>query len=213
MLVIKGNALWTKVFEPDTRFVPEGEYSIQVVVPETEAAEVCEQLENMAQAKLAEVVKEQPKLKSVLSTRNPFENDTDEAGNPTGNILFKTKMKARVKSRDGRVYEQKPAVVDAKRTPMDGSQLVGNGSLVKVAVEPVPYMMQSTKQVGVTLRLKAVQIINLVEYGNTASSIFDEEDGFVASAVRKDDNSDVFQDEVVDDAEGDFWGTGHRWLK
>ena len=67
MLVIKGNALWTKVFEPDTRFVPEGEYSIQVVVPETEAAEVCEQLENMAQAKLAEVVKEQPKLKNVLS--------------------------------------------------------------------------------------------------------------------------------------------------
>lgn len=204
MLVIKGNALWAKVFEPDTRYVPEGEYSIQVSVPETQAAEVCEQLENMAQAKLSEVVKEQPKLKAVLSTRTPFELDTDEAGNPTGNILFKTKMKARVKSRDGRVYEQKPAVVDAKRTPMDGSQLIGNGSLVKVAVEPVPYMMQSTKQVGVTLRLKAVQIINLVEYGKTATSIFEEEDGFVASAVRKDNNSDVFQDEVIDDAEGDF---------
>jgi hypothetical protein len=204
MLVIKGNALWAKVFEPDTRYVPEGEYSIQVVVPETEAAEVCEQLENMAQAKLAEVVKEQPKLKNVLSTRTPFEDETDETGNPTGNVLFKTKMKARIKSRDGRVYEQKPAVVDAKRTPLDGSQLIGNGSLVKVAVEPVPYMMQSTKQVGVTLRLKAVQIINLVEYGNTTSSIFDEEDGFVTSAIRKDDNSDVFQDELVDDAEGDF---------
>jgi len=204
MLVIKGNALWAKVFEPDTRYVPEGEYSIQVVVPETEAAEVCEQLENMAQAKLAEVVKEQPKLKNVLSTRTPFEDETDETGNPTGNVLFKTKMKARIKSRDGRVYEQKPAVVDAKRTPLDGSQLIGNGSLVKVAVEPVSYMMQSTKQVGVTLRLKAVQIINLVEYGNTTSSIFDEEDGFVTSAIRKDDNSDVFQDELVDDAEGDF---------
>ena len=204
MLVIKGNALWAKVFEPDTRYVPEGEYSIQVVLPETEAAEVCEQLENMAQAKLAEVVKEQPKLKNVLSTRTPFEDETDETGNPTGNVLFKTKMKARIKSRDGRVYEQKPAVVDAKRTPLDGSQLIGNGSLVKVAVEPVPYMMQSTKQVGVTLRLKAVQIINLVEYGNTTSSIFDEEDGFVTSAIRKDDNSDVFQDELVDDAEGDF---------
>lgn len=204
MLVIKGNALWAKVFEPDTRYVPEGEYSIQVSMPETQAAEVCEQLESMAQAKLSEVVKEQPKLKAVLSTRIPFDLDTDEAGNPTGNILFKTKMKARIKSRDGRVYEQKPAVVDAKRTPMDGSQLIGNGSLVKVAVEPVPYMMQSTKQVGVTLRLKAVQIINLVEYGKTATSIFEEEDGFVASAVRKDNNSDVFQDEVIDDAEGDF---------
>lgn len=204
MLVIKGNALWAKVFDPDTRYVPEGEYSIQVVVPETQAAEVCEQLDNMAQAKLSEVVKEQPKLKAVLSTRAPYELETDEAGNPTGNILFKTKMKARITSRDGRTYEQKPAVVDAKRTPMDGSQLVGNGSLVKVAVEPMSYMMQSTKQIGVTLRLKAVQIINLVEYGNTVTSIFDEEDGFVASAVRKDDNSDVFQDELVDDAEGDF---------
>ena len=204
MLVIKGNALWAKVFEPDTRYVPEGEYSIQVIVPETEAAEVCEQLENMAQAKLAEVVKEQPKLKNVLSTRTPFDPETDEAGNLTGNVVFKTKMKARIKARDGRVYEQKPAVVDAKRTPMDGSQLIGNGSLIKVAVEPAPYMMQSTKQVGVTLRLKAVQIINLVEYGKTVSSIFDEEDGFVASAVRRDDNSDVFQDEVIDDAEGDF---------
>jgi len=204
MLVIKGNALWAKVFEPDTRYVPEGEYSIQVIMPETEAAEVCEQLENMAQAKLAEVVKEQPKLKNVLATRTPFDPETDEAGNLTGNVVFKTKMKARIKARDGRVYEQKPAVVDAKRTPMDGSQLIGNGSLIKVAVEPAPYMMQSTKQVGVTLRLKAVQIINLVEYGKTVSSIFDEEDGFVASAVRRDDNSDVFQDEVIDDAEGDF---------
>lgn len=204
MLVIKGNALWAKIFEPDTRYVPEGEFSVQVVVPETEAQEVCEQLENMAQAKLAEVVKDNPKLKTVLSTRTPFENDTDEAGNPTGNILFKTKMKARIKSRDGRVYEQKPAVVDAKRTPMDGSQLVGNGSVIKVAVEPIPYMMQSTKQVGVTLRLKAVQILSLVEYGNSSSSIFEEEDGFVATAVRKDDNTDVFKDDAVDDAEGDF---------
>ena len=81
-----------KNLEPDTRYVPEGEFSVQVVVPETEAQEVCEQLESMAQAKLAEVVKDNPKLKTVLSTRTLFENDTDEVGNPTGNILFKTKM-------------------------------------------------------------------------------------------------------------------------
>ena len=42
MMVIKGKAMWAKVFEPDTRFVPEGEYSVQVVVPEAEAAEACE---------------------------------------------------------------------------------------------------------------------------------------------------------------------------
>ena len=202
MNIIKGKARWAKVFEADTRYVPEGEYSIQVVLPEEEAVEVCEQLEKMAEAKLAEVVKENPKLTNVLSTRQPFEMDTDEAGTPTGDLVFKSKMKARVKSRDGRVYEQKPMVVDAKKTPMDGNTLIGNGSTVKIAVEPIPYMMQATKTVGVTLRLKAVQVIDIVEYGNNAVSIFEEEDGFVTTAVQKDDALDVFGGAA--DAEGDF---------
>jgi hypothetical protein len=202
MNIIKGKARWAKVFEADTRYVPEGEYSIQVVLPEEEAVEVCEQLEKMAEAKLAEVVKENPKLTNVLSTRQPFEMDTDEAGTPTGDLVFKSKMKARVKSRDGKVYEQKPMVVDAKKTPMDGNTLIGNGSTVKIAVEPIPYMMQATKTVGVTLRLKAVQVIDIVEYGNNAASIFEEEDGFVTTAVQKDDALDVFGGDA--DAEGDF---------
>ena len=41
MLKIKGNAQWAKVFEPDTKFVPEGEYSIEVSLPEEQAADVC----------------------------------------------------------------------------------------------------------------------------------------------------------------------------
>lgn len=202
MNIIKGKARWAKVFEADTRYVPEGEYSVQVVLSEQEAADVCEQLDKMAQAKLAEVVKENPKLKTVLSTRPTYEADTDEAGTPTGDVIFKAKMKARVKSREGKVYEQKPMVVDAKKTPMEGNTLIGNGSTIKIAVEPIPYMMQATKTVGVSLRLKAVQVIDLVEYGNNAVSIFEEEDGFVAQAVAKDDNLDVFGDTA--DAEGDF---------
>ena len=206
MLKIKGNAKWAKVFEPDTKFVPEGEYSIQVSLPEEQAAEVCEQLDNMAQAKLAEAVKDNPKLKTVLSTRKSYEAEVDDDGNPTGNIIIKSKLKARVKSRDGQTFEQKPMVVDAKRTPMEGNVLVGNGSLVNVAVEPIPYVMQSTKQVGVSLRLKAVQVINLVEYGNSSSSIFDEEDGYVTAAVSKDNAADVFSNEdgSADANEGDF---------
>ena len=80
--------------------------------------------------------------------------------------------------------------------------LIGNGSVVKMAVEPYPYMMPATQTVGVTLRLKALQVIDLVEYGNSVSSIFDEEDGFVTQAVAKDDAVDVFGDSA--DAEGDF---------
>lgn len=205
MLVIKGKSLWTKVFEPDTRFVPEGEYSTQVVVPEEEAANVCEQLESIAKAKFDEAVKDNPKLKNVLSIRSPVEPEYDEAGNETGNVIFKTKLKARIKSRSGETYSQAVSVVDAKKTPMDGSQMVGNGSTIKVAVEPVPYLMQSTKQVGVSLRLKAMQVINLVEYGAPTADIFEEEEGFVAKAVAKDNSADVFDDdEAVATDEGDF---------
>lgn len=205
MMVIKGKSLWTKVFEADTRFVPEGEYSTQVVVPEAEAADVCEQLESLAKAKFDEAVKDNPKLKNVLSIRPVSEPEYDEAGNETGNVIFKTKLKARIKSRSGETYSQSVSVVDAKKTPMDGSQMVGNGSSIKVAVEPVPYVMQSTKQVGVSLRLKAVQVINLVEYGAPSTDIFDEEDGFVAKAVAKDDAVEAFDDgDAVASDEGDF---------
>jgi hypothetical protein len=206
MLKIKGNAQWAKVFEPDTKFVPEGEYSIEVSLPEEQAADVCEQLDSLAQNKLEEAVKDNPKLKTVLSTRKSYKQEVDDNGNPTGNIVFKTKLKARVKSRDGQTFEQKPMVVDAKRTPMTQNVLVGNGSLVNVAAEPIPYVMQSTKQVGVSLRLKAVQVINLVEYASNSSAIFDEEEGYVSAAVSKDNAADVFgnEDGVANANEGDF---------
>ena len=205
MMVIKGKSLWTKVFEPDTRFVPEGEYSTQVVVPEAEAADVCEQLEALAKAKFDEAVKDNPKLKNVLSMRPVSEPEYDDNGNETGNVVFKTKLKARIKSRSGETYSQSVSVVDAKKTPMDGSQMVGNGSTIKVAVEPVPYVMQSTKQVGVSLRLKALQVLSLVEYGAPSTDIFDEEDGFVSKAVAKDDAVEAFDDgDAVASDEGDF---------
>jgi hypothetical protein len=61
--------------------------------------------------------------------------------------------------------------------------------------------MPSNKQAGVSLRLKGVQVIDLVEYQG-ASNLFEEEDGFVTQAVAKDDASDIFGDTA--DAEGDF---------
>lgn len=205
-MIIKGTAMWAKVFEPDTRFVPEGEYSAQVIVPEAEAAEVCEQLEKLIEVEFAKAVKEKPALKATLSKRPVAEPQLDDAGDPTGNVIFKTKLKARIKTKAGIVKEQKVFVYDAKKNLMPSSVAVGNGSVIKVAVEPFPYVMQSTKQVGVSLRLKGVQVIDLVEYGAPAASMFDEEDGYVAEAVAKDDMADSFDDsDTVDaDDQGDF---------
>ena len=157
------------------------------------------------QQRYAEEVKAKPKLKNGLSTKAPYEPEYDQNGDPTGNIEFKLKLKAKVQARDGSTYEQKPIVVDAKRTPIDAGTNVGNGSVIKAAYEPIPYMMASTKQVGVSLRLKGVQVLELVEYGN-GSSMFDEEDGYVSERVEKDDRTDTpFEDEAAHaEVEGDF---------
>ena len=93
---IQGSAMWAKVMEPDTKFVPEGQYTIKVVMPVTEAAELCEQLDSYATQKLAEVVKEQPKLKAVLSTTPAYTTEYDDDGNDTGNVTFNCKLKAAV---------------------------------------------------------------------------------------------------------------------
>jgi hypothetical protein len=204
--IIEGKALWAKVLEPDTKYDANGVYSINILVPETEAQEVCEYLDSLVEAKFEEEVKANPKKRNTLSTRSAYDYYLDKDGNPTDMLEFKVKMKAQVQRRDGTTYEQKPIVVDAKRTPMTKDTLIGNMSKVKVAYEPYAYVMASTKQVGVTLRLKGVQVIELVEYtgGGSNDSMFDEEDGFVMPKHEAKEPT-PFDDEVADvETEGDF---------
>lgn len=199
LLVLEGKAQWAKVFEPDTKFNPLGDYSINLQMPVADATPMCEKLDELVQAKFNEAVEEDPRLKNTLTTQccsNPVYDR--ETGDDTGLVEFKFKLKAKVQKRDGTWYEQQPAVVDAKRTPITKETLIGNGSKVKVAFEPIPYVMNATKKVGVSLRLKAVQVIDLVEYGNSSSSIFDEEDGFVTAPVTEAANSTQELDDVAD---------------
>ena len=201
--IIEGSALWAKVQEPDTKFDPDGTYSISVLVPETEAQEMCEYLDDIVDKAYAEEIKNSPKKKAALSTRKGYDYNYDQEGNQTYLIEFKIKLKAKVNRQDGTSFSQKPIVVDAKRQPLNPDIAVGNGSDVKVAFEPRPYVMNSTKQVGVSLRMKGVQVINLVEYGNSVSTMFDEEDGYVVESAPI--ASTPFDDGIAtNESEGDF---------
>lgn len=195
ILVLEGTALWAKVFEPDTKFNPLGDFSINLQMPLADAAVMSEKLESIVQAEFKEAIKKDPRLKNTLSTQEVCQPVYDrDTGDDTGNVEFKFKLKAKVQKRDGTYYEQQPAVLDSKKVPIGKDTLIGNGSKVKVAFEPIPYVMSSTKKVGVSLRMKAVQVIDLVEYGNSATSVFDEEDGFVAPAS----NDSVVTEELAD---------------
>tara|TARA_E500000331_G_scaffold332206_1_gene355208 strand:- start:919 stop:1473 length:555 start_codon:yes stop_codon:yes gene_type:complete len=171
--------MWAKVHDPDTKFYPNGVFSISVLVPEEEAQEMCEHLDGLAKKKLAEEIKNNPKRKD-LTLRTPYAPATDKDGNETGEIEFKFKLKAKFQSKDGKWFTQKPIVVDSKRTPITKETLIGNGSKVKVAFDIVPYAMMSSKTCSVSLRMKGVQVITLVEY---QGDLFEDEDGFIAKAA------------------------------
>ena len=175
--IIQGKAMWAKVHDPDTKFDANGIYSVSVLVPEEEAQEMCEHLDGLAKKKLAEEMKNGKR--KDLTLKKPYAPATDKDGNEIGEIEFKTKLKAKFQSRDGKWFSQKPVVVDSKRSPITKETLIGNGSTIKVAFEPIAYTMMTTKTCSVSLRLKGVQVLNLVEY---QGDLFEDEDGFIAKA-------------------------------
>ena len=201
---------WAKLFEPDTKFVkPDGQYSMDIIMSEEKAAEVCEQLDQLSKDKLDEVVKAAPENKRAalvesLSIVSSAKTYRDKDGNTTGEVLFKTKLAAVRTSKEGVKTKQRPIVLDSKKKPMDGSTLIGNDSIVNIIIDVYPYMMQSTKTVGTSLRIEAVQVLSLVEGRKSAASLFDEEDGYVAAQDTPSfDDSDTTPASEGSD-EGDF---------
>lgn len=202
VLQVRGTAVWAKLFEPDTKFDSVGVYTINVVAPadDPNTVKVVEKLTELAQAEYDRAVEEKPALKKQLTIRSVVEDEYHhETGEETGNVIFKLKLKAGGTRKDGTKFTQKPIVVDAKRNKLTEAN-VGNGSVVNAAFECVPYTMASTKQAGVSLRLKGVQIIELVEFGSDVSSIFDEVDGYEAE---ESSDEGVFSDTSTDDNTGD----------
>ena len=203
MMTPKGSANWVKVFQPDTKYQPEGEYSMKLVVREDLAEDLCGQLDSLTDAIYAKSLKDNPRLKTKLTKRTPYEQVLDDEGNETGEIEFKFKTKARITAKDGSTYTNKVAVFDAKAKPITEQLNIGNGSIMKVGFEPVPYMMQSTKEASVSLRLKSTQLIDLVEFG--AASPFGEEEGYTfeesskPSEVAEESSSDFSNEEDEED--------------
>jgi len=88
-------------------------------------------------------------------------------GEPTGNVLFRFKLKAHVDTDDGG-FDQTPVVVNAASGEKIAEAVFG-GSVIRVRGQIVPYTNNAAGTVGVTLRMKAVQVIEIVTGGGDGS--------------------------------------------
>jgi hypothetical protein len=176
-----GVAVYPHLNRPDTKFNADGDYSVKLRLTAEDAESLVEKIDQAVEDNFAKVKKDNPKKKVKKSDFLPY--DTDEE---TGEITLSFKLNAVGKnSKTGETWKNTVKLFDAKGKPTKAK--VGGGSRVRVAAEINPYYTP-TIGAGVSLRLKAVQIEELMQGGDATSYGFDEiEDGFDAADVEDDD--------------------------
>jgi hypothetical protein len=175
----EGVSKYAWLTKPDTKFDKDGHFKVNLIVSAEEAQPLIQQID-AEMKKSAEIAKEKNK-KAVKMANPPYETETDDTGAETGNIEFKFKRKAQIIASDGIVITFKVAIFDSSGTPMTDTN-VWSGSKMKVSAELV-HWYTAMAGAGVSLRLRAVQITELVEGGsdNASGYGFDKVDnGYVA---------------------------------
>ena len=189
----KATFRYPKLNEPDYGSdeypIEGGAYSVQLVMAADEAKVLIDQLQPHYQKALEEGAEKfdqlpvaQRKKHGSLKEQNFYTDEFDkETEEPTGNVIFKFKMKASGKDKKtGKPWSRKPTIFDAKGKPMVSLPAIWGGTTGKVSFEVGPYFVQGQAMAGISLSLNAVQIIELRSGGggDAASHGFGEEEGF-----------------------------------
>ena len=196
-LTPKGRAEWPKLFTPDTKFNPDGDYTCTMVFENSDAQDLMAQLDKALESSIAAASEETGKALNKIKFMEPYEVDDE-----TGDVKVKFKLKAKGKTREGKEFTQKPTMFDASNRPITKEIPLWNGSVLRVGFQTAPYFT-SLVGAGLTLRLKQVQVINAVEGGEATSAFGAEEGGYTYDAT-----TDAQEEEAAFDAElqenGDF---------
>ena len=176
-----GIAVYPWLNKPDTKFDADGVFSVKLI------------FDKAATKKISDIVK--PLMNG--GKNNPIKPELDDQGEKTGQYVANFKMKAHVKTKGGDEWDQKPILVDS-----DGNRMIaaiGGGSKLQVQYEAIPYDAMGG---GVSLRMKKVRVLDLVEYQSKADGTdWGEEKG---NYVAPKDEFKVAEESVDDDEEEDF---------
>lgn len=197
-----GEAVFPRLNEPDTKFKAEGEFSVKLRLSGEAAAKLQDDLTARYDAFYASECKAKNKKSLKKANDLPFKPVKDDDDNETGDIEFKFSMKHNVAPKNGKPFQQQPALFDAKMKPVTAT--IWGGSKLKVSYEI--NLWNTALGVGMSLRLKAVQVLELVSGsgGNAASYGFGEEEGYEAEEKAEADTSGDNTTDTTDDGSADF---------
>lgn len=208
----RGVAVFPRLLRPDTKYNDLGTYTVKVKVARADATAAIETLSSVHESVFGR----------KMNKKNNcfFKTVEDDEGNDTGFILFACNTKNR-KTKDGDVWDRRPAQFDSKANPIKTPVDIWGGSEISVACSL--FVNKYGDKTTATLQPVAVQVHKLVtgtgsdptadtfgfggssgdDDGFVAGSPDDDDDNFGFSSGANDDN-DAGGDDAGDDSNADF---------
>ena len=148
----KGIAKWPYLIEPDKEYNPDGLFHTKLSCKKSESVNIKKAIDDM----IAQEVKKQHDLNpdKAIKKSLPYTEEGEE-------IIFNFKMKAKgTRKSDGKPFTQEPNIVNADLTPFNKDQKIWGDSTLKITFEP--YAWNMSIGIGCTLRIKTVQVLELI---------------------------------------------------
>ena len=177
-------AKWVSLGKPDTKYKPEGEYRITILVPKAGHEEFLDFLEKQrvlavedVKQKLMTDTKTKAKAKTIKQSNLAYKPELDAEGNETEfvQVSFKAKRK------DGTEWTFRPKMFDAKGAELPVGTNVWGGTKLRVSYQCDSYYVAASQEAGLSLKLQAVKIIELKSGSGRDASAYgfgEEEDGY-----------------------------------
>ena len=162
-LKIRGKAYWAHVHSPETYEGKQLGYSIMVKIDDDKLEALKNKLENLFNEAETTMAKKPNRKKPM----NLSIKEDSKAGE-----CIKAKTLHYYKNREtGEITPKTLPVFKKNGEPLEQGVQIGNGSEVIINVTPSPYVVNPSTY-GVQLRLNAVQVLDLVEYGARSAQTF-----------------------------------------
>jgi hypothetical protein len=155
----EGISQYAWLTQPDTKFDESGHYKVNLIIPTIEANALIKQIDEEMKKSMA-TAQESNQGKTIKAANAPYDAEIVD-GKPSGNTIFKFKRKAQIIAKDGKVIPFKVALFDSAGVPLKDVN-VWSGSKMKASAELV-HWFTAMAGAGVSLRLRAVQVTELVE--------------------------------------------------
>ena len=178
-----GKAVYPKLVKPDTKFNPDGLFSCKLIVSEEDY--------NAFRAQLQPLIEQEYHKYCIAQGKDVIKKAIEPVRiNAEGEHEINAKQVAKTTSKQGDVIEFKIALYDADVQPITNEPNIRSGAKIKLSVQPYFWHVPS-QGFGYTLRLKAAQILELVEYTSSGHG-FSKESGFT--------QGESFEEVVIEDA-------------